>query len=267
MYFLASVDFNLHYTLDCGQVFVWNKKGDWWEGVIDGQPTCLRQQGDKIQVESKLPPGRIAQYLRLDDDLEEIYQEINRDPLMEELTARYRGLRLLRQEPWECLASYICSANNTVKNIKKSVQCLYKIRDNSGFPSPQELAGIDTLLLRRCGLGFRASYLWEAARRIAEGEFDLHRIREQDYPQAREELKKLRGVGDKIADCVLLFSFDKLEAFPVDIHIQKMMETHYGPFKRKKDIRDFARNYFGDRCGYAQEYLYYHSRNLLKQKH
>jgi len=136
-------------------------------------------------------------------------------------------LRLIRQDPWECLASYICSSNNTIRNIKNSIrlmcECFGNRIDNGyySFPTPEALAHIELCDMASCRMGFRAPNLRSAAAMIADGEFDLYGIKDLSYEEGRAELVKIRGVGNKIADCVLLFAFGKLESFPVDTHIEQ----------------------------------------------
>ncbi|MFU8767930.1 MAG: DNA-3-methyladenine glycosylase family protein [Candidatus Methanoperedens sp.] len=269
MYRITTPDFNLDHTLSCGQVFRWQKNGNLWTGVVNGAVIRARQEREELIIDSILDRNFIREYFRLDDDMVKIYESINRDALMDALIRKYRGLRLVRQDPWECLVSYICSSNNTIRNIKNSIsrmcECFGK-KIGSGyysFPEPEMLAVIETCQMQQCRLGFRSSRVLEIASRVAEGEFDLYGLGKLSYQEARLELVKIHGVGNKIADCVLLFAFGKLESFPVDTHIEKIMELHYGSHitgtksKRKEAIAGFARRYFGGYCGYAQEYLYF----------
>ncbi|GFO97004.1 8-oxoguanine DNA glycosylase [groundwater metagenome] len=268
MYRIHAPDFNLDLSLSCGQVFRWEKK-ERWTGVANGAVIRAKQEGKELMIESNLEKKFIQDYFRLDDDLESIYSEIGRDELMNSLIWKYRGLRLVRQNPWECLISYICSSNNTIRNIKNSIrlmcECFGSEIENGyySFPTPEAIAKVKLCDISHCRMGFRASNVFNIASMIADGEFDLYGIKDQSYEEGREELVKIKGVGNKIADCVLLFAFGKLESFPVDTHIEQIMERFYcDNFKyakksKKRDaIADFAREYFGRYCGYAQEYLY-----------
>ena len=268
MYRITTRDFNLDYTLSCGQVFRWQKNDEWWTGVVNGAVVRARQDGAELIIDSTLDADYIRNYFRLDDDMEKIYSSINRDGFMDSLVRKYRGLRLIRQEPWECLVSYICSSNNTIRNITNSIRRMSEcfgteIEDGYySFPPPKMLAWTEPCLMQECKLGFRAPRVLELASRVDSGEFDLYGIKNMDYKEGRRELMKIKGVGGKIADCVLLFAFGKLESFPVDTHIEKIMELHYGKHitgaksKRKEAIGNFARQYFGKYCGYAQEYMF-----------
>ncbi len=267
MYHIDTKDFNLDHTLSCGQVFRW-EKNEWWTGVVNGAIIRAKQEGTELIIDSSLDKKFIRDYFRLDDDMEEIYASINRDDKIASVIRKYRGLRLIRQDPWECLVSYICSSNNTIRNIKNSIrrmcECFGK-EIKSGcysFPTPDALAEVELCDMEQCRLGFRAPRVLKIASMITRGEFDLYGIKKLSYREGREELIKIEGVGNKIADCVLLFAFGKLESFPVDTHIEQIMERFYGDkfkgteSKKREEIADFARNYFGKYCGYAQEYLY-----------
>lgn len=268
MYNITTRDFNLDYTLSCGQVFRWQKTDSVWAGVVNGAVVRARQDGAELIIDSTLDADYIRNYFRLDDDLEKIYSSINRDGFVDSLVRKYRGLRLIRQEPWECLVSYICSSNNTIRNITNSIRHMSErfgteIEDGYySFPPPKMLAWTELCQMQKCKLGFRTPRVLEIATRVDSGEFDLYGIRDLDYKEGRRELMRIKGVGAKIADCVLLFAFGKLESFPVDTHIDKIMELHYGKHitgaksKRKEAIADFAQQYFGEYCGYAQEYMF-----------
>jgi N-glycosylase/DNA lyase len=268
MFHIHAPDFNLDLTLSCGQVFRWEKK-EHWTGVVNGAVIMAKQEGSELIIESTLDKKFIHDYFRLDDDLEKIYSEIGKDELMISLIRKYRGLRLIRQDPWECLASYICSSNNTIRNIKNSIRLMCECFGNRiengyySFPTPEALSQVELCDMTSCRMGFRAPNLRSAASMIADGEFDLKGIKDLSYEEGRVELVKIRGIGNKIADCVLLFAFGKLESFPVDTHIEQIMERYYSgnikdakKSKKREVIADFARMYFGKYCGYAQEYLY-----------
>jgi len=268
VYRFDAKDFNLDYTLSCGQAFRWEKH-DCWAGVVNGEFARAGQEDGELVINTHLSKKFIRGYFRLDDDMEEIYASISKDEKIAPLIKKYRGLRLLRQEPWECLVSYICSTNNTIKNIKNSIkrmcECFGEEIEEGyySFPAPEELSELRIRDMEQCRLGFRAPRVLSAASLIARGEFDLYGIKDLSYRQGREELMKINGVGSKIADCVLLFAFGKLESFPVDTHIEQIMERLYGGHlkgvkisRKREEIAEFARNYFGKYCGYAQEYLY-----------
>ncbi|VVB93576.1 Endonuclease III [uncultured archaeon] len=264
---IETRDFNLDLTLSCGQVFRW-EKNERWTGVVNGKLIRAKQEGTEVIIDSLLDKKFIRDYFRLDDDMEKIYASINRDEKIDSLIRKYRGLRLIRQDPWECLVSYICSSNNTIRNIRNSIrrmcECFGEKIDDGyySFPAPLALADVKFCDMDQCRLGFRAPRVLKIASMIANNEFDLYGIKNLSYEEGRRELMKIEGVGNKIADCVLLFAFGKLESFPVDTHIEQIMERFYGDkfkgskSKKREEIAEFAREYFGEYCGYAQEYLY-----------
>ncbi|MCZ7359507.1 MAG: DNA glycosylase [Candidatus Methanoperedens sp.] len=268
MYRIKTNSFNLDHTLSCGQVFRWEKK-EWWTGAVMSSIIRAKQDGDELMIVSSLDEKFIRHYFRLDDDLEKIYSKINRDEIMDSLISKYHGLRLINQDPWECLVSYICSSNNTIRNIRNSIRKMCecfgeKIEDGYySFPLPEMLSRINKREMEQCSLGFRAPRVLEIATGIAKHEFELYGLKDLSYDEGRRELMKINGVGGKIADCVLLFAFGKLESFPVDTHIEQIMDRTYGEnwkvaknSKKREEIARFARTYFGKYCGYAQEYLY-----------
>jgi len=265
---IRTKDFDLDSTLDCGQVFRWQHSGEWWTGVVLGHIVQARQDGCDLMVDTGLDRDSIVWYFRLDDDMAIIYSRINTDPVMDDLIRRFRGLRLVRQQPWECLISYMASSRNSIPNIKNSIYNLCRqYGDDLGrdfsFPTAEVLAQTTENRLRETKLGFRSANILEVARKVDSGELDLGAPFELEYREARELLMGVRGIGPKIADCVLLFAYDKREAFPVDTHILSVMNEHYGRFlvgpkSRQSDIiGEFARSYFGQYAGYAQQYLFY----------
>jgi N-glycosylase/DNA lyase len=267
VYRINTSDFNLDLTLSCGQVFRWEKT-ERWTGIVNGKLIRAGQNGAELVIDSTLEKKFIRDYFRLDDDMGKIYASINRDEKIDSLIGKYRGLRLIRQDPWECLVSYICSSNNTIRNIKNSIrrmcECFGEKIDGGyySFPAPESLSELHLCDMEQCRLGFRAPRILKIASMVAKNEFDLHGIKNLSYEEGRRELTKIEGVGNKIADCVLLFAFGKLESFPVDTHIEQIMERYYGGkfrgsiSKKREEIAGFARDYFGEYCGYAQEYLY-----------
>ena len=282
---LDAVPFNLDVTLCCGQVFGWDKKGDWWYGVVGDRPFKVRQNSAELEFEGT-DEALVVRYFGLDDDLQKIGASIGRDEHIRKALRAFWGLRLIRQEPWECLVSYICA---TYKNIPAIRQMLLKLSRKFGkkkvfdggefftFPSPKKLACASEKRLSECGLGYRAKYVQATSKRIFEGDFELESLRRLPYLQAKKQLCSLAGVGPKVADCVLLFSLGKTEAFPVDRWVERVILNHYArelspELARKLVRRDgltnsdyamlnaFGREYFGEYAGYAQEYLYHYER-------
>lgn len=274
MYKLFCKDFNLDYTLDCGQVFRWDKLGDWWIGVVNGSIVRLQQdmESGEVLVDSSLPKEFLEYYFRFDDDLDHILRQVNRDIFMDEAIRKYRGLRLIRQDPWECLISYMLATAWSIPNIKRGISLLsasYGEKIGEGyysFPRPEALAGLCDGELRDCKLGFRSSRIVKAARHVMDGNLVLEELFRTDYREARQRLMFLEGIGEKVADCILLFAFGKMEAFPVDTHVEKVVRHYYGDHEffndsvTKSKIGDWGRMYFGEYCGYAQQYFFYQKR-------
>ena len=272
--------FNLAHTLDSGQTFRWRKQGDWYYGVHGGNIWKVRQAGRGLEFRSAPQPeeetAHLARsYFRLDDDLAAIYRHIGEDRRVARAIHRFRGLRILRQEPWECLVSFIISAYSNIRRISGHVEQLSEAygepvsmegHRRHTFPSPARLAEAGEQDFRRMGLGYRTKFLARLSRHLLERELELTDLRAWPYDEAKAELLRVYGVGDKVADCVLLFSLDKLEAFPVDIHIRRAVMGWYLPGQKATDrvLRLWAAEYFGPLAGYAQQYLF-HGRRLEGQ--
>jgi N-glycosylase/DNA lyase len=281
----SSTPFNLDFTLCCGQTFRWEKQADWWLGIVGDEVCRIRQCGMTLEFEG-VNASFVESYFRLDDDLPKILVQIGKDDYVSAAINEFRGLRILRQEPWECLISYICA---TYKSISAISQMLANLSGKFGekiclgshnvytFPKPEKLAKAALQELQECGLGYRAKYVSETVRIVHKNGLDFERLKETTYEKAREELLKLPGVGPKVADCVLLFSLEKLEAFPVDVWVKRVVLKHYAKhfqteFVRKNTSQQslstsayekfsaFGREYFGKHAGYAQEYLYHFER-------
>lgn len=274
IYRLKPELFNLDYTLDCGQVFRWKKEENWWEGIVKGQMIRLSQNkaSGELIVDSQFPSEFFTHYFCLDDNLPFIYESINRDLLIDRAIQKYRGLRLIRQDPWECLISYMLATASSIPTIQKRIYLLSKYFGKElengcfSFPSPEALANADLSLLGKCKLGFRTERIKTAACEVVSGELDLEALKTMEYSASREQLMKVRGIGEKVADCVLLFGFGKMEAFPVDTHIKQIIQHYHIDDKFFDEcsglsrMGDWGREYFGPYCGYAQQYLYYQKR-------
>jgi N-glycosylase/DNA lyase len=294
-------DYDLAATLDSGQAFRWQCQEGSWTGVIGRHGVRLTQTRNGIRAETAGPAGDwqwLRDYLQTDVDLAAVLKTFPDDAPMREAVAACRGLRVLRQEPWECLASFILSSTKQIVQIRQIVARLSErfgdaittnfaawsadlwygeIVDqksapgrrpaflNYSFPTPQRIAAATEAELRACKMGFRAPHLLATARRIAEGTFDLERLRQLSLAEARAELMTLRGVGGKIADCVLLFAYGFDGAFPVDVWVERALRQLYFPRRRigEKRLRQFAAAHFGPHAGYAQQYLFHYMRTKL----
>jgi N-glycosylase/DNA lyase len=215
----------------------------------------------------------LRHYLGLDEPLEAIEGVLRQDPVLERVLPATSGLALLHQEPWECLISFIISAFNNIPKIELSLHRLgrqFGEQVDEGawaFPSPEQLAGASLRDLRRCALGYRGPYVRDVSRRVVSGDVDLQAIVREEYPAARRILLVLPGVGEKVADCVLLFAYAKGEAFPVDVWVKRAVERWYfgGRRKTERQIREFARERFGPLAGYAQQHLFHSIRNTRRR--
>lgn len=280
-----SRPFSLDISLCCGQAFRWNKLGEWWYGIVRGRPFKIRQVEGGLEFEN-VDIGFVRAYFGLNDDLPRIFSLICKDRHIKSAVSALNGLRILQQEPWECLISYICA---TYKNISMIKQMLQKLSEKFGvksafdrynfysFPTPEQLACASITQLKQCGLGYRTEYVLETAKAVHECQFDFERLRQMPFEALRKELLAFKGVGLKVADCVALFSLGKLEAFPVDVWVRRAILKHYSnrfpkEFVEKistrnqltnadyRKLNSFGREYFGAYAGYAQEYLYHFER-------
>jgi N-glycosylase/DNA lyase len=266
--------FDLDATLSCGQVFRWDRRHDgWWYGVVGDRVIRIRQDGRRLTY-TGAPAPFIRHYFALDLDLNAILSSIDRDPFLHTCIRKHRGLRLVRQPPWECTLSYICATNSNIPTIRRRIAAIAqkygRAVERGGvtwytFPGPASIAGKGHDALAECRLGYRQPYVLGTSCSITDVKCWEKELRRLPYGEARRELMKLRGIGRKAADCILLFAFQKYEAFPVDVWIRRIMQEHYLPdlcpdeplTNREYDaIRRFAREHFGEYCGWAQEYLY-----------
>ncbi len=264
-------DFDLAGTLSCGQVFHWERSGAGWVGAIGDSAVYLEQKEAKLFV-SAGEEVRVRNYLSLDHPWKIIRESFPSDPALDLAVEFCGGMRIIRQPSWECLATFITSALKQVAQIGKISQRLRRSfgarRECFGgevfsYPKVEKIAGLREEDLRACGLGFRAKSLLGAARMIAEGHVDLVKVEAMDDVEAMKELRRLPGVGEKVANCVLLFGFERLEAFPIDVWIERVLIEGYFSGESgvsRERLREFTREYFGRFGGYAQQYLFHHAR-------
>ena len=282
---LLDVAFDLDLSLCCGQVFRWRKIGFWWYGVVGENVFKIRQCGNELKFEN-VTEDFVRYYFGLNDDLDEISLCIAQDDNIVNALHRLAGLRIVRQKPWECLISFICA---TYKSIAAIELMLSKLSAKFGekrifdgydffiFPTVEKLAFASEKDLLECGLGYRAKYVQATAKKILDKTINLESLKTLPYIEARKKLVEFPGVGLKVADCTLLFSLEKMEAFPVDVWVKRVIINHYQnhlPELLVKKLLDqdslsnseyeklsaFGRTYFGKYAGYAQEYLYHYER-------
>lgn len=274
----SQLPFDLDLSFSCGQIFGWKKCRDIWKGVHNGHIVTIRQNDAQIDYDG-ITKQEIIRFLGLSDPIPEIIESIRNhiiaysgtsDAFFEAKYEQSLGLRILRQNPWECLVSFICSANSNVRTIGKRINLILGqygtscTKNENKFPDPAVLSQCVEQDLRECLTGYRAPYLIKTAHYINEHPDFFKQVTEMDYYQAKEALMILPGVGPKVADCVLLFAFERLNAVPVDIRIRKIIETQYADLiysektgKLSYDtIGEFCRDYFGPYAGYAQQFLF-----------
>ena len=269
-------------SLESGQAHRWRRLADGrYSGVLgrrlvqigtaadDGGGLEYHCAGPGEQREDAATDALLRSYFRLDDDIDAIYADICRDRRVSEMVARYPGLRILRQEPWECAVAFICSANSNIPRIHQNMEAMAaalgepleldgEVRHT--FPGPARLAAAGEGTLRRLGLGFRAPYVAAAAQQVCAGELDLAALAGAPYADAKARLMECRGIGAKIADCIAVFALDKLEAFPVDVWVRRALAEWYFPMQKKPPDRalvEWAQGYFGRYAGYSQQYLFH----------
>lgn len=267
---ISAPDFDLAKTLESGQVFHWQKSEVGFVGVIDNIACYVEQRGRTLLTSG--PAGLIRHYFALDHPLGDICAAFPSDETMNAARAFCQGLRIIRQPKWECLATFICSSMKQVAHIR---QISEKLRERFGqprktdrhilytFPTAQRLARASESELRSCSLGYRARNLLGTARRIANGDLDLEKIGQLADERLREQLCQLPGVGAKVANCVMLFAYERLRAFPIDVWIERVLREKYFADKGQvtpANLRDFADTHFGEHGGYAQQYLFHHAR-------
>src|SRR5256714_4115922 len=278
---IRAPDFDLEKTLNSGQVFHWQKVGDGFIGTIGDCALYLEQRGDvwgaKVASASSRYSGKdaqdahatIANYFALDHPLRAICNSFPKDPVMNGARDFCRGLRVIRQPKWECLATFICSSMKQVAHI---CQISLALRKRFGeqrrignqlvysFPIAERVAQASGKELLECKLGYRAKNLRATAQRVGSGQADVEAWSSLSDAELRKQLCALPGVGPKIANCVMLFAYERLRAFPVDVWIERVLRQRYFPRRKKmtaQRLREFSETYFGEHGGYAQQYLFH----------
>lgn len=267
-------DFNPVHTFECGQCFRWHRNNDGsYNGVVKGRVVNIDYRENRLRISNTTVQEFIDiwfDYLDLGRDYSEIKDMLRKDPIMEKAIEFGYGIRILKQDIWETLVSFILSANNRIPMIMKTVESfstvygeeiLFNGTKFNAFPDTESLSALNVDQLSLCGGGFRCKYILETSRILKEGKVDLKKLTEMGTDKAREELMIFPGVGPKVADCVLLYSGTKQDVFPTDVWVKRVMEELY--FKREasfKEIQNFAAAHFGEMSGFAQQYLFYYAR-------
>ena len=272
---IAAPDFDLGKTLGSGQVFHWiSDDQNGYYGLIGDLPVYVSQTAQSLVAGGDTPelPEIVRHYFALDHPLSDICQSFPNDPIMNAAADYCGGLRIIRQPKWECLATFICSSMKQVAHIR---QISRSLRERFGesrrinrrilhtFPAAERLARSSEKELRECALGYRAKNLLATARLISSGQANLEEWSKLPDADVMARLCALPGVGPKVANCVMLFAFERLRAFPIDVWIERVLRQQYFRGKRKPTtakLRAFSADYFGQHGGYAQQYLFHHAR-------
>ena len=266
----AAGPISLDLTLLCGQVFHWDRHADGsWTGLIGETPVRVFEKNGVLQV-TKGAASLAKNYFALDHPLEEIYAAFPTDPMSVEALALCRGLRIIRQPRWECLATFITSSMKQVAHIRSMSLALRRsfgrpTKYGHTYPSPAMLAASNEDALRACGLGYRAKNLLATSRLVARGAVDLDGLAGLETPALREALVKLPGVGVKVANCVLLFAYERLDAVPIDVWTHRVLiSMRRGRGGTASQLSQYARKKLGPYAGYVQQYLFHRARVLTK---
>ena len=263
---------NLDYTLFCGQTFRW-KRGEngLYFGNVEGHSVAAETQGDTLILHGAEEAYRAfwARYFDIDRDYSALFP--NPDAHLSSAMTVYSGLKVLRQPFFETLCSFILSSNNNIKRITGLVDRFSSIGsiDEHGlhaFPTPQQVIVAGEDWLRSIGAGYRADYLWQAALRMADG-FNFEVLSTLPYEQAAASLRVFKGVGEKVADCVLLFACDQHRAFPVDTWMEKILTQWYSFSGSRSSLKQQAIAFFGDCSGIAQQYLFLYAISRKEEFH
>jgi N-glycosylase/DNA lyase len=275
---IPAEDFDLETTMTCGQTFCWHRmEGELYgEGKDEfytfrnGEPLIVRQKGGELHAETTLSREQVKEALGLHHDLNDIFSQFPEDPRLEKAKKELWGLRIVQDEFFPCLISYLCSPQMRIPRIKKMHNDMARefgeVREVNGvemlrFPTQEELSEASEGQLRELGIGYRAKYIVETLDILQNG-FDHSELDSMSYEEAREHMKNLYGVGDKVADCVLLFSKNFHEAYPLDTWALQVVEKHY-PEHHSDDYGEASENlreHFGEYSGYAQEYIFHAAR-------
>ena len=267
-------------SINSGQVFLWERHGTNWYG-IDGQDILKINQNGAIKsiLNSK------TNFFRKNDNMQEIIKSISKDKTVKKAVKEYEGLRIFKQEPFQCMISFIISSNSNIQKIKSSLEKITKKfgkkitienKDFFLFPEPEKIAKASIDEIKACGVGYRAPFIKEAAKMVVSKKINFEYLEKCDYQEAKKNICLVPGIGNKVADCIMLFSLNKLEAFPLDTWIIKILEKYYSnefkietktiTIKQYDMLHEKIVNYFGPYCGYAQQFLFKMEREKYGKK-
>jgi len=271
---------NVENSINSGQVFLWKKNKEFWKGVNGDDVLSIDKNGNINSYQNFK-----IDFFRQNDNLEKIIKSISKDKTVKMAVKKFQGLRILRQDPFQCLISFIISSNSNIPKIKNNLENIskkfgkkikFQNQEFFLFPNPKKLAKASINEITSCGVGYRAKFIKEAAKIIDLKKIDFDYLKKCDYQDAKENICQIPGVGGKVADCVLLFSLDKLEAVPLDRWIIRILEKYY--LKKfeitTKTITEKQYNilhkkivdYFGPYAGYSQQFLFKMERENYQKK-
>ena len=271
---------NIDNSINSGQVFLWEKNGTDWYG-INGQDILKINENGIIKsiLNSK------TNFFRKNDNMQEIIKSISKDETVKKSVKQYEGLRIFKQDPFQCMISFIISSNSNIQKIKNSLEKIskkfgkkVKIQNKEFFlfPKPEKLANASIEEIKKCGVGYRAPFIKQASKMIVLKKINFKYLEKCDYQEAKKNICLIPGVGNKVADCILLFSLNKLEAFPLDTWMIKILEKYYSnqfniktktiTEKQYQILHEKIVNYFGPYCGYAQQFLFKMERENYNKK-
>ena len=267
-------------SINSGQVFLWQKNKNNWYG-IDGQNILEINQENKIKSISNVKTS----FFRKNDDIEKIIKSISKDKIIKKAVKKYDGLRIFNQDPFQCMISFIISSNSNIPKIKNSLEkisekfgkkVIFKEREFFLFPQPEKIAKSSINEIKSCGVGYRAPFIKEAAKMVISKKIDFENLKNSDYKEAKKNLRLIPGIGNKVADCIMLFSLNKLDAFPLDTWMIKILEKYYSKEfqietktvteKQYQILHEKIVDYFGPYCGYAQQFLFKMERENYEKK-
>ena len=267
-------------SINSGQVFLWEKDGTDWYG-INGQNILKINKNGVIKsiLNSK------TNFFRKSDNIQEIIESISKDVTVKKAVKEYEGLRIFRQDPFQCMISFIISSNSNIQKIKSSLKKISKkfgkkIKINNKifflFPEPEKIANASINEIKKCGVGYRAPFIKEAAKMVVLKKIDFKYLEKCNYQEAKKNICLVPGIGNKVADCIMLFSLNKLNAFPLDTWMIKILEKYYSnefkietktiTEKQYNILHEKIVNYFGPYCGYAQQFLFKMERENYDKK-
>jgi len=274
-------EINLDYSINSGQVFLWEKYDNSWYGINGSDILAIYPESNKIRSLSKKP----IDIFRQDDDSAQIIQSITKDKIVKNAVKRFPGLRLLRQDPFQCYISFIVSSNSNIQKIRLVLQNLCKKfgtkirfdgREFFLFPEAKKLAKAESYDLMATGMGYRTKSVKEASIAVTSGEIDFDYLKKTNYQTTKESLVKIYGIGNKIADCIMLFSLEKLDSFPLDRWMIRVLQKYYlDKFsitsktiseKAYEELHNKIVRHFGPYAGYSQQFLFKMERELYEKK-